>query len=154
MAVTTWNTIRSTAIAQVRAITPDNVQSVPFRHERSEKQFREWANSAVTGVSRQFAIDNLFQYEEAEGSDGNTEWEAMHCEVVVAYENYVLGKGSKDNMELRIEEDRQSIDAVLGIHGRGNFTDACLRRPLFDIERDEKVTFLVIEYEVNFWRNI
>jgi len=160
MGTTTADAIVSRAITVIKAIVPVTdvaLQFTPFENELGA-DFREAMNAAPAGCHRQYQVRMSGAGRELEVTNEDVEEHMVELEVVIAYarDNRWGDALARDRV---MDEDRHSIEDVIGVRGSANFTnavgvDACWREADFEIpfERGSACDFLVIKQRMSFWR--
>jgi hypothetical protein len=158
MATTTFEAIRDKQIQVVEALTPTAHSGVKFEAARDEQDFREWASSHRAAAFRRFTIVNAFDYQAPEVDTHDVVFERMTAQVVVAYPVGGGRYGAENRRDMRdlIDTDFRQIDRALGPYGQnlGNWVDGqslCLRTSV-DVSEDGDIFFLLLNYEIGFYR--
>lgn len=158
MATTTFEAIRDLQKQAIEALTPATHASVTFLAARDERDFREWASANPAAAFRRFTIVNAFDYQAPEVDNHDVVFERMAEQVVVAYPSAGGRYGAENRRDLHdlIDADWRQIDRAIGPYGQnlGNWVDGqslCVRTSV-DVLEDEDMFFMLLTYEVGFYR--
>lgn len=155
VATTTFDAIREIMMTQIALITPISRKGTPFRKFRSEGDFEEWAEKQGEAANRIFEIRNTFDFGDIQMHDLNGVMRPVIAEVMVAYRNdFRWGKEPTRDLDKIMDEDRIKIDEVIGLSAQAFSPNSSVRNPEFSIVEGEKVTFLVLEYDVLYHREV
>lgn len=153
MATATVETIRDRIITLITALTPTSLSGDKFLVSRDESQadFRIASESAPAGCFRRFQVDDDGRDDLPEVSNTDIAQLRVSFTITIAYPNthrYGVNAG-RDRKDV-IDEDWRKVNFSIGVYGRANFSSTHDCTPLGarkEVDKDEKVTYLVITAE-------
>ena len=158
MATTTFEAIRDLQKQAIQALTPAAHAAIKFDAARDERDFREWAKANPAAAFRRFTLTNAFDYQAPEVDNHDVVFERMAEKVEVAYPTGGGRYGAENRRDLLdlIDADWRQIDRTIGPYGQnlGNWVDGqslCVRTNV-DVLEDGDIFFLLLTYEVGFYR--
>lgn len=160
MSLATAAAIRDRIHTLVEALTPSSHSGVKFSRLRNEASgdIVEWAEKNPAACLRRFQARQILDDETPLVSDTTTERVIMRVELRVCYPQ--TGRFGSDNALDRddaIQLDRKSINASVGLYGRGNFSSTHDCTPLpgtSTMERGQGVDYLVFQLQYEFLRAV
>jgi hypothetical protein len=161
-ATTDFETIRDKQITNLEALNPTKHGAVPFRVERGEMDFLEWAEEHPSACLRRFMVAEIDAGAPPEVTNLSIESRRSLAEVTVAYPRQLGVYGSnniRDAYDL-IRSDRDQIDGKsgIGINNSGGYVSGQWTsvRQSYEVvdDPDAQVLFSVITYEVDFYKAV
>jgi hypothetical protein len=160
MATATLEAIRDRVYTLIESLTPTTLSSDKFRRYRNEggANFPDWAEANPAGAFRRFQVREVGDDELPDVSDTTTERVTATLEITVAYpQTHRTGPANAMDRDDVINQDWKSLNATVGIYGRGNFSSSHDCTPLGcvkSVERAGKVDLLVVRMRVEYLRLI
>jgi hypothetical protein len=160
VSVATLEAIRDRAYTLVEAIVPTSLTRDTFRRYRNEgaADFRDFAEKTPAGALRRFQIRENAEDDPPLVSDTINERVRTVLELLVAYpQNSRTGNANAMDRDDVMNQDWKSINALLGLYGRGNFSsgnDCVTLGCVKSVEHGAGVDFLVVRMSIEYLRAI
>jgi hypothetical protein len=160
VSVSTIEAIRDRVYTLLESLAPTSLSSDKFRRYRNEAgaNFSDWAESQPAAAFRRFQVREVGDDELPDVSDTTTERVTATLEIIVAYpQTHRTGPANAMDRDDVINQDWKSLNASVGIYGRGNFSSSHDCTPLGctkSVERVGKIDLLVVRMRVEYVRSV
>jgi hypothetical protein len=160
VSLATAEAIRDQILTLIEGITPTSLSGDKFRRYRNEggADFEEWANRQPTAAFRRVQARQVGEDEPPTVSNTTTEEVKLTIQILVAYsQNARAGSTNALDRDDAINKDWKSINAKVGIYGRGNFSstnDCTPRGATMTMERGNGIDMMTILAVFTYQRSI